>query len=309
MGRIKNRYDINQCSLYKCISKKKLISLLKINNEIYENIDSIIKYHTFSIPKKSSAEERIITAPCDSLKIIQSRLLRLLQYVERPDWLMSGEKGKCYIDNARKHIDSKFFLTLDIKQFYDNCKREYVFNFFKNRLLMAGDLAGFCTDIVTYEGGIPTGCPTSQLIAYYAYEEMFFKIFEIAHKNNCIYTLYVDDIAMSSVDPLNGKKLTSEIDRVLRRYGHRLKYRKIRYYTSGDSALITGVIINNHTLKIPNKLQRKIHEDYIKLIKQEETNVEEENKRLLEHIRGELTVAKNIEPGRFPEINRFVNSK
>ena len=54
----------------------------------------------------------------------------LIQKVERPEWLVSGEKGKCYIDNGKKHIHSNYFLTMDIKKFYDNCEREYVFLFF-----------------------------------------------------------------------------------------------------------------------------------------------------------------------------------
>ncbi len=43
-----------------------------------------------------------------------------------------------------------------IAKFYDNCEREYVYLFFKNRLLMSGDAAGVCTDIITCNGGIPT---------------------------------------------------------------------------------------------------------------------------------------------------------
>ncbi len=86
--------------------------------------------------------------------------MKLLQGVIRPDWLISGEKGKFYIDNGKKHLESNYFLTIDIKKFYDNCEREYVYLFFKNRLLMSGDAAGVCTDIITCNGGIPTGCPT-----------------------------------------------------------------------------------------------------------------------------------------------------
>lgn len=308
MSKLKKRYDINQCSLYKCKSKNKLIKLLNINDEIYKDIESIIKYNTFSIPKKNSVDERIITAPCKLLKNVQRRLLRLIQYIKRPDWLISGEKGKCYIDNARKHVNSNYFLTLDIKQFYDNCKREYVYNFFSNRLLMANDLAKICTDIVTYKGGIPTGCPTSQLIAFYAYEKMFSKIYDITRLNNCVYTLYVDDITISSISPVGWGKIIRDIDCILRSYGHSLKSRKIKYYKLGDSAHITGVNINNHTLKTPNKIQKSIYYEYIKLLKQSKTNKQSVDQQVIKHIKGELIVARNIEPGKFSEINSFIKS-
>ncbi|GJM72667.1 hypothetical protein HMSSN036_48830 [Paenibacillus macerans] len=118
--------------------------------------------------------------------------------IRRPDWLISGEKGKSYIDNGKVHQNSSVFLTIDIKKFYDNCKREYVFRFFKDKMCCAGDVAGVLAEIVTFNGGIPTGCPTSQLIAYYAYEEMFENINKIASKHGCIFTLYVDDMTFSS---------------------------------------------------------------------------------------------------------------
>lgn len=49
-------------------------------------------------------------------------------------------------------------------------------------MLNSPDVAKILTDIVTYNGGIPTGCPTSQLIAYYAYEDMFANIKKIRRK-------------------------------------------------------------------------------------------------------------------------------
>lgn len=103
--------------------------------------------------------------------------------------LISGERGKCYIDNGKAHIMSHYVLTMDIKNFYDNCNREYVFRFFKDKMLMAGDIAGFCTDLVCLEGGIPTGCPTSQLIAFYAYEAMFLSCMKLLVKIN-VYLRY-----------------------------------------------------------------------------------------------------------------------
>lgn len=119
----------------------------------YSDIKNIIRYCSFSIDKKNENEKRIITVPDRRSKTIQTRMLGLLQKVKRPEWLISGEKGKCYIDNGKAHVKSKYILTMDIKKFYDNCKREYVFNFFENRLQMTGDIAGLCTDIVTFDGG------------------------------------------------------------------------------------------------------------------------------------------------------------
>ena len=127
------RYDITQCALYKCKSAHNLKRLLKLTDEEYENICTIVGYHEFEIDKKDGVEKRRITAPDKRIKEIQARVLFLLQRVKRPEWLISGEKGKCYIDNGKKHIQSNYFLTIDIKKFYERLVEDinvelYIYN-------------------------------------------------------------------------------------------------------------------------------------------------------------------------------------
>lgn len=58
--------------------------------------------------------------------------------------------------------------------------REPVYQFFLKKLQTSPDVAKILTDIVTYDSGIPTGCPTSRIIAFYAYSDMFTEIFDCA---------------------------------------------------------------------------------------------------------------------------------
>ena len=309
MSKVIKKYDITQCALYKCRSPRTLKKRLVIKDEEYKDITAIVKYHGFQIDKKDSTEKRNITAPNKRIKEIQTRMLQLLQKVMRPEWLISGEKGKCYIDNGLKHIHSNFFLTMDIKKFYDNCKREYVFLFFKNRLCMAGDIAGICTDIVTYEKGIPTGCPTSQLLAFYAYENMFTEIYEVAQSYGCIFTLYVDDMTFSAREAFNVNEMIREIDCILRKYGHKPKYKKVKYYSHGRFVPITGTIVTaKHDLKVPNRLQKKVYDDFqeIKDLSGKKLSVEQQKK--INSLKGRIQAVRNIEKNKFPEINRLTNA-
>lgn len=302
------KYDITQCALYKCRGPKRLKKLLRLTDDEYKDITVIAKYHNFEIAKKDGIEKRKITAPDKRIKEIQKRILKLLQGVIRPDWLISGEKGKCYIDNGKKHLESNYFLTIDIKKFYDNCEREYVYLFFKNRLLMSGDVAGVCTDIITCNGGIPTGCPTSQLMAYYAYENMFNEIYGVAEEFGCLFTLYVDDMTFSSKKPFEVNRLVSETDQILRRYGHKPKYKKVKYYSEGKSVPITGTIVSaKHELKVPNSLQQKVYFEFqeVKKWTGKELSVKEQKK--LNSLKGQIQASRNIEKGKFPEIRRLVN--
>lgn len=303
----KKKYPLNQCALYKCNSKRKLEHLLTIVPGQLKLVYTEIRYSNFEIDKKDSNEKRQITAPKHILKRVQRRILNLIQFIERPEWVIAGAKEKCYIDNGKFHLNSNYALTVDIKKFYDNCQREYVYRFFRDKMLNSPDVAKILTDIVTYNGGIPTGCPTSQLIAYYAYEDMFANIKKFADKHGCLFSLYVDDMTFSSQKPFNKDVLKREIDIELRRYQHKPKYEKVKYYSKNDPKPITGTIITkDNTLVVPNKLQEKVYKGFQDVKKLDNNDNSEEAIKKISTLQGRIQASQNIEgPSKFPEIERI----
>lgn len=306
----RTRYDITQCALYKCRSKKRLEHILTLQEGDLRFVDASIRYHKFKIDKKGTSEKRDITAPNYNLKQVQARILRLIQFIARPEWLISGEKGKSYIDNGKAHLDSNYFLAMDIRKFYDNCKRDYVYRFFHAVLQTSPDVAKILTDIVTYDGGIPTGCPTSQLIAYYAYQPMFEEISAVAKQFNCMFTLYVDDMTFSSGEPFSPSTLRSKVDIVLRKYGHKPKYKKVKYYSKNDFKPITGTIVTaDHTLEVPNSLQKRIYDDFQTAKEFDSTNLSPEQNEQVIALKGRLSAVHQIKPNKFPQITQIISEK
>lgn len=307
------KYDINQCALYKCSNRRRLESLLNMERYSLEKKERVIKFYSFNI-FKDDGTKREINAPRFEAKKIQRRILNLIAHITRPDWVISGEWGKCYIDNAKYHQESSYLLTMDIKRFYDNCQREYVFRFFSERLCAAKDIAGILTDLVTFNGGIPTGCPTSQLLAYYAYEKMFNEISATAKQYGCKFTLYVDDMTFSNNESFNYKRLVRSIDIILRKYGHKPKYSKIEYYSKGKIKIVTGVgISEDHQLLVSNNLQHKIFTSFqcLKKMGKERDRFKNDSiadKQLLK-LKGQLQAARSVDKSKFPEINRLVKSQ
>lgn len=301
------RYNINQCALYKCHKKSKLFELLHV-----EKLDTkkLVHYRISYILKPKTGEKRLIYIPTDDLKNIQRRLLFLIQHIERPKWLYSGEIGKYYLDNGKEHLYNPYVLTIDIKKFYENCHRNYVYLFFINKMKTSPDVAKILTDITTFNKKIPTGSPTSQLIAFHAYEDMFYEINNLAKSHNCKFTLYVDDMTFSSSHPFNPKKLTYEIKTILHKYKHGLSNKKVKYYSKNMAKDITGLILTkNNQVAIPNRLQRKIYDNFSKIKNYEKMTVYD--KKIIESIntlKGQLQAAKNIKPNVFPKITRIVYS-
>ena len=71
--------------------------------------------------------------------------------------------------------------------------------------------------------------------------------------------------------------------------------------------LITGVVITpEHTLAVPNSLQKNIYDDFqgIKHL-QKQTVIEGKDKRTVRRLRGRIQAAQNIDGTRFPEISRI----
>lgn len=299
------RYCITQSPLYKLNNKRKLESLLNLEKYDLDKRDKWIKYSNYKI-LKDDGDFREISNPKRKIKTIQKRIQYFLSKIERPNWLMSGEKGKCYIDNAKFHVNSNYIITADIRKFYNSCKREYVYLALENYFKMSSDIAGVITDILTYNEGIPTGASTSQLLAYYAYAEMFHEINSLAFKYSCIFSLYVDDMVFSSENPINFVQLRKELDIILRKYDHKLKYSKFNYCSKNKNKIITGVALKpGQTLAVSNKLRNNIIKD-MKLLEDNKVTQEEKNK-ILPRIKGRLAAAKAVEKNIFPEISRKIN--
>jgi hypothetical protein len=280
-----------------------LESLIGLEKYALNKISRHIKYSHFEIAKKDG-NKRPITAPYPFLKHIQRSLYNLLSRIEKPDWLISGSKGKCYIDNAKHHQrnESRYALTLDIKSFYPNCTRAYVFSFFSKTMKMEDDVAGLLSDILTYEKTIPQGSPTSQLLAYFAYEGMFEELHLLAQRHGCTFTAYVDDLSFSSKSPIDQQLLIGDVAFILGNNGHKLKWRKKKAYSKNDNKLFTGVIVDTgNQLKIPNNLHNKIRIGKEKLDAVGSMS-DLERVAYKKQLYGRIISAKSIEPAKYTKL-------
>ena len=293
-----DRYPIEISALFNCQSKKRLAEIFNTTfSEITMIVDSM-EYKFKEIPKKNSTEMRQISIPNDALAKAQSAIFAFLKRIERPNWLISSEACKSYIDNAKFHMGNKCVVTADIKKFYDNCKREYVFRFFKEKMKCAPDIAKILTDLTTYNGGIPTGTSTSQIIAYYAYEEMFKEIQALSEKNNLLFSLYVDDMTFSGKNDFNHKYFINKVNCILRKYDHKIKPNKVKYFNANSFKVITGVILTpDGRIVTPNNLRKNIIKTNKELIA-----CNYNDKQLIKKMMGYLYAARQIESNIFTSI-------
>ena len=246
--------------LFRLSNKRKFAKLLNCSPKILIKVKNTRNAYTIWEKDKGNGEKRPIENPKRNRKKIQKKLNRLLSRIETPLWLKSGKKKESFVTNAKYHKDNSYFVCMDIKGFYQEVSRQHVFSAFKHDFCMSEDLAWITTDIVTIpalegeeNGYLPTGSPTSQSIAFWAYNKTFRAINDMASDQGVRFSLYVDDITLSSKFPIP-EKLIADIRRRLSKVELSIKVRKTRRYKKNDYKIVTGCCISpDHKLLVPNK--------------------------------------------------------
>lgn len=290
-------YALEQSPLYRLRNRRKLATLLKLD-ERYFCQEHEYTYHEFSRPKSNGDGMRKFTVPSEELKIIQKQISRLMSRIETPDWVMSGKKSCSYITNAKFHLEYPFIKTMDISKFYDSAQRAKIYDMFLKHFQMEHDIAWLMTELVTYNGCLPTGSPSSQLIVYWAYSSMFGEIKNISEQYGCLFSLYVDDMTFSSNKSISGK-LREDVSVILRKNNLKAKAKKDHYYQARDFKIVTGVGMRNGNMIVPNDKRKAIILLYSECRKH--NNIKE-----IEKLNGTLCSLRQIEPNIFPEIFNYV---
>lgn len=297
-------YEIDQSPLYKLCSKRKLATILQIEYDSLLHANDFINY-TVSEIEKTSGGFRTIYDPCRELKQVQRRIKNLLSRISIPNWVFSGCKGVCHVDNGKYHEHSIYFIQSDLHAFYDSCSRERVYRLFKDRFKCSSDVSALLSDLtaLTLQDGstvIPTGSPCAQLVAFFAYQDMFNELHNLARNHGCKFSLYVDDLTFSSKMPFsNPAVFKKKLLQIVKRYGHSLSLSETAYRGADETKIVTGVAITKEGVSaIPNKLRYKI-------VQGTAQSCAGDTSTALSTL-GRISSARMIEPSSFPEAKRQV---
>lgn len=147
---------------------------------------------------------------------------------------------------------------------------------------------------------IPTGSPCAQLVAFFAYQDMFNELHNLARNLGCKFSLYVDDLTFSSKAPFsNPAVFEKKLLQIVKRYGHSLSLSKTSYRSADETKIVTGVAITKDGVSaIPNKLRHKIVQGTVQ-------SCAGDTSTALSTL-GRISSARMIEPGSFPEAERQV---
>ena len=292
-------YPLNQSPLYKLQTRRRLAGLFDMSVAELERLAKRPdNYRIFTIGKNTN-KPRQVEEPKPHLERIHRRIFNLLRRIEPPEYLHSGIKGRSYITNAKEHIGSDKAITLDIRKFFPSTLGWHVFEFFHNVLQCSRDVAGLLTKLSTCDDHVPTGSCLSQVIAFYAHYEMFEEIYNLTSSKGLTMTCYVDDIAISGKNA--NKAVLHEIRSILKRRGLKSHPEKESVFRKGVPKEVTGSIVVENGLKLPNKKHQKIHKEITSILKMDDTK---DKLDLINITMGRLIAASQSDS----DINQHVNS-
>jgi hypothetical protein len=305
-GSLPSGYALNQSPFFKLESKDRLADLLWTSKENLQRLAASDKnYKQYLLSEKRDITGKITKArwvqePIAALAPIHKRIHKLLARIEAPDYLHSAVMGRSYISNARVHAVDLPSLKIDIRGFYPATKRHHIYTVFRDRFACGEDASALLARLCTCQGVLPTGSSISTLISFYAHREMFEELSRLAEARGYKFTVYVDDFVFT------GEGLTRfflrEIESIVNKHQLSVRPDKSRLYKGSESKLITGVIVESTTLRVPNARFHKLRLLEAKLAR----SGGNDRSKLLNMIVGLLGEASQIEPRFRPRLDRRV---
>lgn len=263
-------------SLQSAVTTADLASLLGLRESLILDyafgIDDVAKYSELQFPKWNG-QVRIVKSPSLQLKMIQRRLLALLEPLYLP-----SSRAHAYIEgrglrsNATPHIGKRYILNTDLVDFFGSIN----FGRIRGRLLAApyrlsDAVATTIARLATCDGCLPLGAPTSPILSNMLCSGLDSALTSLAKNHGCFYSRYADDLTFSSnrrsfpralaeLD-LDGEKAVTipgiELLAAIESQGFEINLAKTRLLSRSDRQEVCGVVCNEKLNVLP-QLRRQI---------------------------------------------------
>ncbi len=209
------------------------------------------RYKVYYIPKRGGGH-RQIAHPSRALKAVQ-RWISKVVISEFPvhDCATAYKIGASIRENASRHAQTNFTLRMDFSDFFPSFSFQNIFDFIDKtnlemRLGLSESDLGFIAAILTRNGSVTIGAPSSPAITNAIMYDFDRHVCDIAQKNGLIYTRYADDLFISARVPNTLEHISRQVAEAcantpcanLAINHHKTAYLSKRYRRS-----ITGLII------------------------------------------------------------------
>lgn len=255
-------------------SIEKLATALGFTEAFLRRVSSHTADFYTEFVKSVKGKDRELCEPKPQLKTLQKRInTRIFLHVKFPPYLHGGIKAidpRDFVSNASQHCKSETAITLDIKGFFPSITTAQVLNVFRNLLNFPDDVSVLLANIVTFNGSLPQGAPTSSYISNLVMWEKECRLVSRFEGRGLIYTRLIDDMTISSESRISDKLVTKIIEDVagmLKHYNYTLHPKKKNIFSKHDPKhlmLITGLWLNRGAPRLLKEKRAEISHEVIK---------------------------------------------
>lgn len=250
--------------------------------ELKDRIDcSEDYYHYFLISKKNGGKRRVI-APSATMREVQAWIKSaILDKQEVKECVTGFVKKKSVLDNARPHVNKKYVLKCDIKDFFESINIHAVSAIFHKMgytRQVAYALAALCTTKICkwrYDqledeeqeafgplfgkdaAFLVQGAATSPGIANLVCARMDKRLMGYCERHNVSYTRYADDMTFSA-DRKEDLPSMAFLRKVLHKYDFEMNDEKTQLLTSKGRQYVTGLLVDGR-VRVPGKYKKEIY--------------------------------------------------
>ena len=202
---------------------------------------------------------RQVYNPSPEYKKLLRAINRVLQQrVTPPKGVLGGFLGKCIADMAAAHCDQEAVFSLDLKDFFPSIKSGRVVKMF-NRAGCSPIISGLLTDLVTLDGSLPQGFPTSPIIANLVAYGLDMQHLDQCGKCNIIRTRWIDDIIFSGRAIVLKNNMMAFMGAIAP-HGFKLNYRKTAYKVRANHPIVTGLDVRGKAPHVPIAVIERVRE-------------------------------------------------
>lgn len=268
----KLRYDAALfCRMQKL---SEVCGLLKTPVQKLKSLASAPEYHTFTVPKGQEGMDRQIENPVNNLKNLQKRLNHYLQavyYMEKTPVsygfvtnALEEADRRDILSHAHRHLGKPYLLNMDLADFFHSITRKQVMSIWQQSpMRLHPEVGALLSDLVTYEGRLPVGAPTSPALSNLVARPLDRDLMQFAEAHGLTITRYADDISVSSDIPISDL-VELRIREIASYHGFQINATKTRYFGPESEKTVTGLLLREGKVTLPDdyipSLEHEIHQ-------------------------------------------------
>lgn len=276
-----------------------LAELLGIQDSILASIVNkpSVFYYSFELAKKSGGF-RQISAPYPILLNAQRWIYdNILVDISLHECSKGFVKNVSIVDNAREHLNHKFLLKMDVKNFFPSIKINRVIAIFRN-LGYTKKISYYLASICCLNGELPQGASTSPVLSNIISKRLDYRLNGFARKFDLNYTRYADDLTFSGNNI--SVVLIKYITEILNDEGFNVNESKTKLIKENNQKIVTGISISSGKLTIPKKTKREIRKNVYNILSKglfvHQSNINSNDPIYLERLLGYLYFWYSVEP-------------